>query len=158
MLLRKGFTMLENDIECTETFDRIDRADAIEGLKPIDRLYINRIPRNNNADSTSALNFNGEVRSVFGYRPSLLSKFSAQSDSLNKVYQLMIVQEEWISSNPYLQDVNFICWVLGSDIDTSHNLLLVWGVFGWIDITNKATYSIYEEYVDYRMDKERLNN
>ena len=158
-LLKKGFSKLENNPECERMYSGLPRTVIYEGKEHIftsQRVYINQISRTNDADSVRLMMINGKQEEIFSYRPGMLQSFSDQTDSANVIFQLFIVSEEWISSNPYLQDASFSCWELGSDIDDGYEPLLVWGFWGWLDISNKYLNQAYWDfYVDYRMKKER---
>jgi|TARA_R110001599_G_scaffold244895_1_gene445005 hypothetical protein len=151
-LLQKGFTVLENNAECSDTFSRQEKTENYDesGINyKVDRVYIDRMSRINNADSVKNITVNGSLKQVFGYKESIFENFDIASDSTNTIYQLLIVSKEWIPSNPYLQDATYSCWVLGTDYDISYNPYLIWVFYGWTDISNTYFRRLHKEFFEY---------
>ena len=151
-LLKKGFTALDENEECTYNFSYLARTDFYDGIEytyTSKRIYISRISRDQSDPAIRSIRVLGDVKTVLGYRESLFDSLSSITDEINEIHQLMIIEGNWIQMNPYLIDSNFNCWVLGSDMDLGYEPLLIWAFIGWVDVANKYTYLIYQTYVDW---------
>lgn len=134
-LLKKGYTFLENKEECQNQFSIMTYSEEYE-----DTVY----------------NYIGKKMYRFGenfdlkeleFRLDSEIKYAHRQDSVSKskMYQLIdstdyYIQLNFISLNNYnpcLASSFYECWAVDTDWNESHQPYLIWGFFGWIEMTNR---------------------